>query len=93
MMSSPTARRMALAASAVAMVGMGTLSACATKEKPAEVTPSPTPSATAPAIPTEKAQVLTPGPNAGSAPGNSYAPTVKAPPPRTALPGNVITGG
>lgn len=91
MVTSPTARRLALAAGAAALVGMGTLSACGTKDKPAEVTPSPSPSATAPVTPTDK--VLTPGPHAGSAPENSFAPTVKAPPPRTALPGNVITGG
>lgn len=81
-------RRVALAAGAAAIVGMGALSACSsdTKEKPAE-TKAPTESS-APAnapMPTEKK--VGPGGN------NSFSPTVTARPAPTALPGNVITGG
>ena len=85
MLSARLTRQIALAAGAAALVGMGTLTACSsTKEKPADTTaPSASSSAPAPA-PTEKN--LTPG---GA---NSFSPTVKAPKPPTALPGNVITG-
>lgn len=83
-------RQIALAAGAVALVGMGALTACSTdtKEKPTE---TKSPSSSAPATPTnapsptEKA--VGPGGN------NSFSPTVKARPAPTALPGNVITGG
>jgi hypothetical protein len=95
MMSVPLVRRMALTAGASAVIGMGMLTACSTKEKPAE-TPAPSsPSATAPASPTEKSApgAITPGPHSGSGPQNSFAPTVTARPAPTALPGNVITGG
>ncbi len=88
-MSSTLTRQFALATGALAIVGMGALSACSTdtKEKPTE-TKAPTQSS-APATsnapsPTEKAV-------GGGA--NSFSPTVKAPPAPTALPGNVITGG
>lgn len=88
-MSSTLTRQFALAAGAVAIVGMGALTACSTdtKEKPTE-TKAPTQSS-APATsnapsPTEKAV-------GGGA--NSFSPTVKAPPAPTALPGNVVTGG
>ena len=90
MMSTRLARRFALATGAVAIVGMGALSACATeKEKPAETTKSPESSApatpsNAPA-PTDKA--------VGPGGANSFSPTVKARPAPTGLPGNVITGG
>lgn len=90
-MKSPTAwRRTAVAAGTVALLAMGMLGACATKEKPATPTPS-APSATAPPSPSEKS--VTKGSNGGSGSGNSFAPTVKATPAPTALPGNVITGG
>ncbi len=86
-------RRAALAAASAAVLASGVLSACGTKnettEKPAEST-TPRPSATAPA-PTEKA--VAPSPKPDTTAGNSFAPTVKAPPAPTALPGNVITGG
>lgn len=91
MMSVPQARRMALAASASALIGLGVLTACGTKEKPAE-TPAPSsPSATAPASPSEKSVpgAITPGTDSGS----SFRPSVTARPAPTALPGNVITGG
>jgi hypothetical protein len=83
------ARRFALVTGAVAIVGMGALSACATeKEKPAETTKSqessaPATPSNAPA-PTEKA--VGPGGN------NSFSPTYKAPaaPSLRPVPGNVI---
>jgi len=87
--SSALTRQIALAAGAVAIVGMGALTACstATKDKPAETTApsqsSSAPSSNAPS-PTEKA--------VGGG-GNSFSPTVKARPAPTALPGNVVTGG
>jgi hypothetical protein len=90
-MPSTLTRQFALAAGAVAIVGMGALSACSsTKEKPYETT-APSPGSSAPASPntpspTEKAV----GPGAG---GNSFSPSVKARPAPTALPGNVVTGG
>lgn len=91
MLSSIQVRRMIAATGLTAVVGMGLLGACATKDKPAE-TPAPaTPTQTKPPSPTEKA--VMPGSKAGSGPGNSFAPTVTASPPKTALPGNVITGG
>ncbi|MFN8072243.1 MAG: hypothetical protein U0R66_10635 [Mycobacterium sp.] len=85
-MSSTLTRQLALAAGALAIVGMGSLTACSkdTKEKPAETTaPSQSSSAPAPA-PTEKAV-------GGGA--NSFSPSVTARPAPTALPGNVVTGG
>ena len=78
-MSVQVARRMALAAGAAALVGMGVLTACSDKEKPAE---TPPPSTTASPSPTEK--VITAGPHAGS----SAAPGAKARPAPTALPGH-----
>ncbi len=83
-MSSTLTRQLALAAGALAIVGMGSLTACSkdTKEKPAE-TKAPSSSAPAPA-PTEKAV-------GGGA--NSFSPSVTARPAPTALPGNVVTGG
>lgn len=79
MWSSSMTRRVAVVAGAAAIVGMGALTACSTKEKPAEhQAPSSAPQAPAP---TEKKSV------------GSFTPTVKAPPAPTALPGNVITGG
>lgn len=91
MKSPATARRTAAAVGAAALLGMGTLGACATKERPAEMQPPSQPAATAPPSPTEKA--VAPSPQPGSGPGNSFAPSVKAPAAPTALPGNVITGG
>ena len=81
-MSSTLTRQIALAAGALAIVGMGGLTACSTtKEKPAETT---APSSSNAPSPTEKA--------VGGG-GNSFSPTVKARPAPTALPGNVVTGG
>ena len=91
-MASTLTRRIALAAGAAAVIGMGGLTACSsgTKEKPADtIAPSqsssaPAPSTNNPPQPTEKA--VSPG-------GNSFSPSVKARPAPTALPGNVVTGG
>ncbi len=95
MMSAPLARRMALATGASALVGMGMLTACGTKEKPAENPAPSSPSATAPASPSEKSVSggVAPGPQSGSGPENSFSPSVTARPAPTALPGNVVTGG
>lgn len=97
MMSAPLARRMALAAGASALVGLGMLTACGTKEKPAENPAPSSPSATAPVSPSEKSApgAINRGPNGGSSPDyeGSFAPTVTARPAPTALPGNVVTGG
>lgn len=118
MMTERLTRRMAMVASAAALIGMGMLTSCGAKEKPTETAPSaPVSSATAPAAePTQKApetsssasspsssasaptvepteKAITPAPpHSGSGP-NSYAPTERARPAPTALPGNVITGG
>ena len=95
MMSARMARRAALAAGAAALIGMGTLTACTQKEKPAENSPPSGSSSSATVSPTEKGvpAAITPGAHAGSGPQNSFAPTVTARPAPTALPGNVITGG
>ena len=85
MTSSRLTRQLALVAGGLAIVGMGSLTACSKSKEKAPETTSPT-STSAPApSPTEKA--LTPG---GA---NSFTPSVKAPSAPTALPGNVITGG
>lgn len=89
-------RSIALLAAAAALAGMGALAACGTKDKPADTKP-PMSSMTesVPPSPTEKA--VKPAPNGsmpnGSRPTESFAPTAKARPAPTALPGNVITGG
>ena len=87
MLSDRVTRRIALAAGAAALVGMGVLTACSseTKEKPAETkAPSSSQSSSPAPEPTEKK--VSPGGN------NSFSPTVTARPAPTALPGNVITG-
>ena len=84
MTSSRLTRQIALFAGGLAIVGMGSLTACSKSQEKAPETTSPSTSAPAPS-PTEKA--LTPG---GA---NSFTPTVKAPAAPTALPGTVITGG
>jgi hypothetical protein len=96
MMSAPLMRRLALGAGATALIGMGMLTACGTKEKPVDNSPpSSDQTATATVSPTEKGMpgVITPGANGGPGGPNSYSPTAKARPAPTALPGNVITGG
>lgn len=84
MTSSRLTRQIALFAGGLAIVGMGSLTACSKEKEKTPETTSPSTSAPAPS-PTEKA--VTPGGGA-----NSFTPTVKAPPAPTALPGNVITG-
>lgn len=86
-MRSSLTRQFALAAGAVAIVGMGALSACSTetKDKPAETTAPSAPASSNAPSPTEK--------NVGPGGNNSFSPTVKARPAPTALPGNVVTGG
>lgn len=77
MWSAVAIRKVALIAGAAAILSSGALAACA-KEKPAETKPS---SSVAPTVSgTEKVNI------------GSFAPTVKAKPAPTALPGNVITG-
>lgn len=79
MWSARVVRQVALVAGAAAIVGSGALTACSTKEKPAETKPSS--STSAPALtPSEKANV------------GSFAPTITAKPAPTALPGNIRTG-
>ncbi len=69
-------RQIALFAGGVAIVGMGTLTACSSKEKEAPTTTTPTSTSVAPsASPTEKA--VSPG---GA---NSFSPTVNPAPPGT----------
>lgn len=98
MKSVPVARRIALAVGAAALAGMGLVTACSPGEKPAE-NPAPSSSPASPSqtvSPTEKAVgpgVNAPGGHAGSPAQNSFAPSVKARPAPTALPGNVISGG
>jgi len=83
-------RQCTLAAGAVAIVGMGALTACstATKDKPTEAPSSPASSA-----PASPSNAPAPTEKAVSPAGPSFSPTVKATPAPTALPGNVITGG
>jgi hypothetical protein len=71
-------RRIAAATGVVALLAMGGLSACSNKEQPA---PTTTTTTTAPSVtPTEKGL----DPNGG----NKFTPTVKAPTPATAIPGD-----
>lgn len=89
-MSAKSTRRLAIAAGTAALVGMGTLTACGTKEEPADNSRA----STATVSPTEKGVpgALTPGPHAGA--NNSFSPTVKVSPVApTVLPGNVGSGG
>jgi hypothetical protein len=89
MKSGQWTRRLPVIAGAVAIIGIGGLTAgCGGgKETPSTTTTTPTTTATSAPAPSPTEKGMTPG-----AP-NSFAPQVKAPPPRTALPGNVITGG
>lgn len=88
-MRSSLTRKFALAAGAVAIVGMGALSACSTetKDKPAETTAPSSPASQSSNAPSPTEKAISPGGN------NSFSPTVKARPAPTALPGNVVTGG
>ena len=84
MMYTPLARRLALVTGASALVGIGMLTGCATKEKPAE---TPAPSRSSSLSPTEKSVpgAITPGPQPGAGPQKTAANARPAP---TALPGN-----
>jgi hypothetical protein len=76
-----TRRRMAAGAGALALVAMGTLSACGGSSTESPSTTTTTTTTTAPSVsPTEKG--LEPGG------GNKFTPTVKAPTPATAVPGD-----
>lgn len=94
MTSADLARRIALTTAASALIGMGLLTGCGTTEKPAETPVPSNSSARASVSPTQKSVpgAITPGPQSGSGPQNSFSPTAKARPAPTALPGNVITG-
>jgi hypothetical protein len=77
----PVGRRVVAVTGAVALLAMGGLSACSKEEKPAPTTSTTTTTTTAPSVsPTEKG--LEPGG------GNKFTPTVKAPTPATAIPGD-----
>lgn len=88
-MSAPLHRRIALTAATSALIGMGLLTGCGSKEKPAETPVPSSSSATAPPSPTDKSVpgALTPGQKPGSAPKQS----IDQEP--TALPGDANTGG
>ena len=88
-MRSSLTRKLALAAGAEAIVGMGALSACSTetKDKPAETTAPSSPASQSSNAPSPTEKAISPGGN------NSFSPTVKATKAPNALPGNVITGG
>lgn len=90
MWSARLTRRIALAAGATALVGMGALTACSTgtKEKPTE---TKSPESSAPQTPGNAPQPTEK--KVGPGGNNSFTPTVTARPAPTALPGNVITGG
>ena len=77
MFSAGVVRQVALIAGVAAILGSGALTACSSKEKPAESKPS---SSSASVAPSEKVNV------------GSFAPSVTARPAPTALPGNVKTG-
>jgi len=77
-------RRLAAGVGAIAIVAMGTLSACAGEKKEAPATTTTTTTTTTTVSPSEKG--LSPSG------GNKFTPSVKAPGPQTALPGNVNTG-
>jgi hypothetical protein len=67
-------RQIALFAGGVAIVGMGTLTACSSKEKEAPMTTTPTSTSVAPSVsPTEKA--------VSPSGANSFSPTVNPAPP------------
>ena len=85
MMPTRLVRQLALAAGATALLSMGMVTACATKEKPAGNMPSS--QSTETPSPTEKSVsgALTPGQRTSSTVMGRPAPTVS--------PGPIITGG
>lgn len=88
-MSAPLYRRIVVAAATSAVIGMGLLTGCATKEKPAETPVSSSSSTTAPVSESAKSVpgAITPGVQPG--PGDKQSIT----PEPTALPGDASTGG
>lgn len=86
-----TRKKMVAGLAVTAGLAMGLLSSCGekAKEEPTTTTSTTTttttsaPASSSPVTPSEKG-----GPTKG---GNSFSPTVKAPGPQTALPGNIIT--
>lgn len=88
-MSAPLHRRIALTAATSAVIGMGVLTGCGSKEKPAETPVSPSPSTTAPVSESAKTVpgALTPGVQPGPGTNESITPEP------TALPGGAIPGG
>lgn len=80
-----TRKKMVAGLAVTAGLAMGLLSSCGekAKEEPTTTTTTSAPASSSPVTPSEKG-----GPTKG---GNSFSPTVKAPGPQTALPGNVVT--
>ena len=84
-----TRKKMVAGLAVTAGLALGLLSSCGetAKEEPTTTTSTTTttsaPASSSPVTPSEKG-----GPTKG---GNSFSPSVKAPGPQTALPGNVVT--
>ena len=78
MMSGRITRQIALLAGGAAIIGMGTLTACSTKEKEAPATSTPS---TSQAPATSEAPAGTPTEKAVSPAGPSFSPTVIPTPP------------
>ncbi|GAA2407966.1 hypothetical protein [Mycolicibacterium llatzerense] len=85
-----TRKKMVAGLAVTAGLAMGLLASCGekAKEEPTTTTTTTTtttsaPASSSPVTPSEKG-----GPTKG---GNSFSPSVKAPGPQTALPGNVVT--
>ncbi|MFZ4373167.1 MAG: hypothetical protein ACOYO2_08030 [Mycobacterium sp.] len=78
MMSGRITRQIALLAGGAAIIGMGTLTACSTKEKEAPATSTPS---TSQAPATSEAPAGTPTEKAVSPAGPSFSPTVNPTPP------------
>ncbi len=75
------ARRLPVLAGGAAIIAMGTLAVgCSSSEKPAETTTTTTTTSAPAPSPTEK--------NLNPTGGNQFSPTVLAPTPKTAVPGN-----
>ncbi|MBJ7401300.1 hypothetical protein [Mycolicibacterium sp.] len=79
MTSGRITRQIALLAGGAALIGMGTLTACSTKEKEAPATSTPSTTSQAPA--TSEAPAGTPTEKAVAPAGPSFSPTVNPAPP------------
>ncbi len=75
-------RRLAVGIGAIAIAAMGTLSACAGEEKKEEPTTTTTTTTTSAPAPTPTEKGIDP------TGGNKFTPSVKAPTPATAIPGD-----